>query len=73
MLRHLGCTLPIEIWYLGEEEYDPYWFQLVRPLGVRCVDAIEVSRNCQNPHPRLGGWKSKAFAILNCGFEEVLF
>jgi YD repeat-containing protein len=63
MLRRLGCTLPIEVWYLGEEERDPHWVELVEPLGVRCVDAREVSRNLPTPHPRLRGWESKAFAV----------
>jgi hypothetical protein len=75
MLRRLGCTLPIKVWYLGEEEADLNWMRLVEPLGVRCVDAREVSRKCPPPpnsHPRLGGWECKAFAILHCAFEEVL-
>jgi hypothetical protein len=72
VLRRLGCTLPIEVWYLGKEEGDPCWIALAEPLGVRCVDAREVSLNLPIPHPRLDGWESKAFAILHCPFEEVL-
>ena len=73
MLRRLGCTLPIEVWYLGEEEGDPNWIALAEPLGVRCIDAREVSLNLPVPHPRLNGWESKAFAILHSSFQEVLF
>lgn len=71
MLRRLGCELPIEVWYLGEDEGDADWIELVRPLGVTCVDAHVVRR--QHPHPRLTGWESKAFAIQHSRFEEVLF
>src|SRR5580704_3963696 len=49
MLRRLSCTLPIEVWYLGEKERDPYWIELVESLGVRCVDACKVSQDSPNP------------------------
>jgi hypothetical protein len=71
MLRHLGCTLPIQVWYLGEDEGDPDWIELVRPLGVECVDTFEVAK--RYPHPRLRGWESKPYAILHSRFKEVLF
>jgi hypothetical protein len=71
MLRHLGCTLPIEVWYLGEDEGDPEWIELVRPLGVTCIDAFAVRE--KHPHPRLGGWQCKAFALRHTRFREVLF
>lgn len=71
MLRHLGCTLPIEVWYRGEEERDDDWIALVKPLGVRCIDALDVA--LRHPHPRLIGWELKPYAILHSAFEEVLF
>lgn len=71
MLRHLGCTLPIEVWYLGEDEGDPDWIELVRPLGVTCIDAFTVRE--RHPHPCLGGWQSKAYALRHTKFQEVLF
>jgi len=83
MLRHLGCTLPIEVWYLGEDEGDPEWIKLVEPLGVTCIDAREGGTgSASGTHPRrcsasathpLGGWQSKPFAILHSRFQEVLF
>jgi hypothetical protein len=69
-LRHVGCQLPIEVWYLGDNEGDPEWIELVEPLGVMCVDALQVAK--RYPHPRLGGWESKAYAILHSRFKEVL-
>lgn len=71
MLRMLGCRLPIQLWYLGEQERDERWISLVEPLGVQCVDAYRV-RN-RHPHPQLGGWQSKPYSILHSPFEEVLF
>jgi hypothetical protein len=71
ILRRVGCKLPIEVWHLGEDEIDANWIKLVEPLGVTCIDAHEVRR--RHPHPRLGGWESKSYAILHSRFEEVLF
>ncbi len=71
MLRRLGCTLPIEVWYLGEEERDVQWIELVRPFGVDFVNAFDVRQ--RHPHPRLCGWEAKAYTILHSRFQEVLF
>ncbi len=71
MLRKLGCQLPIQVWHLGREERDEAWTSLVKPFDVECIDAHEIRK--QHPHPRLGGWESKPYAILHSPFEEVLF
>jgi hypothetical protein len=52
ILRRLGCALPIEVLYLGEEEGDPNWMKLVEPLGVRFIDSQEVNQSCPPP-PKL--------------------
>ncbi len=70
MLRRLGCKLPIEVWYRGFHECDDHWLDLVEPLGVELVDADSASYS--RPHPRLGGWELKPYAILNSRFREVL-
>jgi hypothetical protein len=69
--RALGCTLPIQVWYLGPEERDDRWVTLVEDLGVECVDAAAVSR--RYPHRGLAGWPLKPYAILHSPFREVLF
>lgn len=71
MLRKIGCSLPIQIWHLGEAEMDDEMRALVRGLGVECVDALTVARRF--PVRRLGGWGLKPYAILRCPFREVLF
>jgi hypothetical protein len=70
MLRHLDCTLPIQVWYRGDEERDESWIDLVKPFGVECVDAYSFRE--QHPHPRLGGWELKPYAVLHSPFREVM-
>jgi hypothetical protein len=70
MLRRWGCRLPIELWHLGPGELDRAMELLVQPLGVRCMDALEVCRH--HPARRMGGWELKAYAIRHSRFREVL-
>ena len=70
MLRHLGCSLPIQLWYLGESEMDEEMISLLRPLNVECVDIHDVLK--RYPARKVGGWEAKAFAILYSEFQEVL-
>jgi hypothetical protein len=70
MLRRWGCRLPIELWHLGPEELDRVMRSLVQPLGVRCIDALEMCR--RHPARRMGGWELKAYAIRHSRFREVL-
>jgi len=71
VLRYLGCTLPIEFWYLGPTEMDPTMVRLAAQLGVQCVDARAVAQ--QHPARILCGWELKAYAIKYSQFAEVLF
>lgn len=71
-LRHVGCRLPIQVWYLGRHnEMPPSRQVLLAPHDVACIDADEVRR--QHPARRLDGWELKVFATLHSPFEEVLF
>jgi len=70
MLRHLGCSLPIELWHLGRDEITSEMVDLVAPFGASCVDALAL--RAQLPVRRLGGWELKPYAILSTCFEEVL-
>jgi hypothetical protein len=71
-LRHFGCTLPIQVWYLGRnDEMPPTRQALLAPFEVECVDADKVRR--RRPARRLDGWELKVFATLHCPFEELLF
>lgn len=79
MLRDLGCTLPIELWYLGPLEMDERMKALVRPLGVTCRDGrshlkeAQRARGVVEPWRRLGGFELKPYALVHSSFREVLF
>lgn len=70
-LRKLGCTLPIEVWYLGDAEMDPAMRELLAPFKVKLIDArqVEKTKKCRI----LNGWELKPYACLNSAFSEVLF
>ena len=70
MLRQLGCTLPIEVWHLGDEEMDAEMRALLMPQGVELVDGWEVRK--VHPVRVLLGWELKAYALLHSRFAEVL-
>ena len=71
LVRHFGCELPIQLWYLGKGEVDPYMRRLLAPFGVACVDAREVEK--EHPCRILCGWELKPYATLHAPFAEVLF
>jgi len=71
MLRSLGCTLPIELWYRGPREISGEMIALMQQLDVMCVDAYAVAQ--QYPVRRLDGWELKPYAIAQSSFEEVLY
>jgi Mannosyltransferase putative len=71
MLRHLGCTLPVELWYLGEGEVDDKMEEWIRPLDVRCINALEMRE--KYPCRILNGWELKPFSVIHSSFKEVLF
>src|SRR4051812_13671232 len=72
VLRRLhGCTLPIQLWYLGPDEMSVEMLDLLRPLDVECADALRVRQ--RHPVRRLGGWECKPFAIIRSPFREVLW
>jgi hypothetical protein len=69
-LRRLGCTLPIQLWYLGPREVDEHMHALLAPLEVKCIDARELRK--EHPARILNGWELKPYALLHCPFREVL-
>ena len=69
-LRRLGCTLPIQVWHLGAEEMDSHMRELLRPLGVECVDALAVRE--RHPARILNGWELKPYALLHSPFRQAL-
>jgi Mannosyltransferase putative len=71
MLRHYGCTLPIQIWYLGaRDEYDERYVRLLKPYAVTCIDADQHPN--RKSRRSLDGYQMKLFAVRNSSFQEVL-
>ncbi len=70
MLRHLGCTLPIQLWYRGVEEMDDAMRGLISTQGVECVDILDQLR--RHPAALDHVWAMKPYALLRCHFQEVL-
>lgn len=70
-IRQVGCNLPIEVWFLGENEMDLAMQRLLTPLNVTFRDAIELRK--KNPMRILNGWELKPYAIAHSAFNEVMF
>lgn len=69
-LRHVGCTLPIEVWHIGAAEMPEHARAAFEGLGATCVD-VESVRAWRLMHV-VGGWQLKSFALLHTRFREVL-
>ncbi|KAK2604005.1 hypothetical protein QQS21_003841 [Conoideocrella luteorostrata] len=70
-IRKLGCTLPIEIMYLGDSDLgDDYRTDLEALDGVITRD---VESMVNDEGWELAGWAVKPFAILFSSFREVIF
>jgi hypothetical protein len=70
-LREMGCTLPVEVWYIGESEMDEPMKELLRPFNVRFKDVEEIRK--EHPVRLTGGWEMKPYFVLHSDFQEVLF
>lgn len=71
MLRLIGCTLPIEVYYIGVKEMDSKMIDILEAIdNVKCIDATHLEK--KYPIRIHGGWESKVYSIINSSFEEVL-
>jgi hypothetical protein len=63
VIRHVGCTLPIQVWSLADE-IDARQKSILEALpGVVCVEAPGIAH----------GWQLKSHAVLNSPWREVLY
>lgn len=69
--RHLGCTLPIEVWHLGPVEMSLPMRGLLEELNAQAIDALEVAK--RHTFLRRGGWELKPYALMHSRFREVIF
>jgi hypothetical protein len=87
-IRYHECNLPIQIWYLGDQEFDFKFMNCFKNLNVEFIDAIEHAK--KNNHSRvlsnadlcfkknknnsfIGGWMLKPYSILFSCYNDVLF
>lgn len=70
LMRLHGCTLPIQLWYLGAAEVSTSLAQALAELDVETVNAYDVMEAF--PHKRLNGWEVKAYSLLHCPWREVM-
>ena len=74
VIRHVGCSLPIQIWYLGDRgECDHRMQQALARFDVGWIDANAFARDRGLPRRILGGWELKPFAAAYCPFREVVY
>lgn len=83
LLRHLGCKLPIQVWFLGDKsEFDPRMAAALRDYDVGWICANSYSRQNPTTRPRhpsgnFGppnpGWQLKPYAALHAPFKEIIF
>jgi len=71
MLRHLGCTLPVELWHRGAQEWNPVYDELLEPYNVTVVDTSAVlSRHPADIEHRFA---LKPYTLVHSAFQEVLW
>lgn len=72
-LREVGCSLPIQVWYIGSSELDTTMMSILTEYDVECIDASKKRTNDYKKDGWLEGWAVKALAIFESSFQEILF
>jgi hypothetical protein len=74
--NELGCTLPVALYHVGEEEMPAPCRQFFEESfeGLVCIDAERVPDRPLHPPTRtLGGFETKPFVLMNAPFDELIF
>ncbi|KAJ3151400.1 hypothetical protein HDU86_006100 [Geranomyces michiganensis] len=79
-IRRLGCSLPIQLFYLDDDDLAPAHrdrlalLPNVRTISIKRIFDVYASQQQQqkNERPRLG-WEMKPFAILASTFRHTIF
>ncbi|KAF1345864.1 putative alpha-1,3-mannosyltransferase [Delphinella strobiligena] len=69
--RRLGCDLPVEIMYLGENDLGDDWRMKLEAIGG--VTTRDLSKMVNSQNWAIKGWASKSFALLMSSFREVIY
>lgn len=73
-IRHMGCTLPVEIVHADADEVPERWKSVLQAKvgNVRFIDASAVRICPSRPPTKLRGYEIKAYAPLLSSFDEIL-
>jgi alpha 1,3-mannosyltransferase len=71
IMRELGCTLPVEVMYLGDSDLSEDFRSELEALDG--VITRDIAQMVNDEGWRLAGWAGKPFAILFSSFREVIF
>jgi len=68
----LKSDIPIEIWYLGDNEKIDFLFELIGKLNnITFIDAHQYRKSY--PFNNLNGWELKIYAIIYSKFQEIIY
>jgi alpha 1,3-mannosyltransferase len=71
IMRKMGCKLPIEVMYLGDNDLSEDF-----RADLEAIDGVvtrDIAQMVNDEGWRLAGWAAKPFAILLSSFREVIF
>ena len=68
--RHLGVNIPLQVWFLGNDEMPSKVRKHFLDLDVELVDAHIVRQKYW--HRMLKGWSLKQYAAMRCPWQTVL-
>jgi len=72
LIRHHGCNLPIQLWYLGRNNEMPdKWQRIMEQYGATCHDAD--AQTLITPMRILNGWELKFYAIQQSSFRRIIY
>jgi len=74
MLRHMGCMLPVEIWYRGNvEAIDKSDLEDVYGVTYHNIDSMRDASTLERADGPGGGWQAKLFALMHTRLTKVLY
>jgi hypothetical protein len=72
ILRHTHrCSLPIQVWHLGNREMSEEMRMLLTEEGIEVINAEAIV--ARYPARLAGGWPLKPYAVAQSRFREVLY
>ena len=71
ILRTIGCKLPMEWFYLGNE-MKPEWIKKIKDT-ISEIELIDLGNINKDNTKGNGGWQKKVESIIESSFNEILF